>query len=212
MKKIKLVDGIMGCGKTSYAIQMMNERKTTKFMFITPFIDEVERIMKACSSRDFVTPEITLDEETGTWNKFNGLMELLEAGKNIVSTHALFQRLTDEALDVIRAQGYVLIMDEVMRVLDPKRLAKDKIKALFEREVLKLEGDPEVETVVPVSPGAEERLDEYQMLRAQAAMGRLVFVSGHILMWLFPANCFDAFERSLEPLLPLQGTDSESLL
>ena len=42
--KINVVDSIMGAGKTSYAIQMMTERTEDKFMYVTPFLDEVSRI------------------------------------------------------------------------------------------------------------------------------------------------------------------------
>lgn len=42
--KINIVDSIMGSGKTSWAIQKMNEDKNNKYVFITPFLDEVKRI------------------------------------------------------------------------------------------------------------------------------------------------------------------------
>lgn len=44
-KNINIVDSIMGSGKTSWAIQYMNEAPTyQKFIYITPFKTEVERV------------------------------------------------------------------------------------------------------------------------------------------------------------------------
>ncbi|MFF5400921.1 hypothetical protein ACFY5J_26965 [Peribacillus butanolivorans] len=54
---IKVIDAICGAGKTSYAIQMINERANKvgfgddepyssdkKFIYVTPFLSEVKRI------------------------------------------------------------------------------------------------------------------------------------------------------------------------
>lgn len=48
MTNIKVVDSIMGSGKTSAAINLMNNAsKDENFIFITPYLNEVERIKKA---------------------------------------------------------------------------------------------------------------------------------------------------------------------
>ena len=56
-QNIKVVDAIMGAGKTSFAIQMMNERKDVNWLYITPLLNECDRIVKACPKRKFVQPE-----------------------------------------------------------------------------------------------------------------------------------------------------------
>lgn len=41
---VKIIDSMMGTGKTSYAIQLMREAEIDqKFIFVTPFLDEVQR-------------------------------------------------------------------------------------------------------------------------------------------------------------------------
>ncbi|MBO9129073.1 hypothetical protein [Bacillus sp. 165] len=48
----------MGSGKTSWAIQHMEEALASKkFIYITPFKSEVERVLNACANRRFVHPE-----------------------------------------------------------------------------------------------------------------------------------------------------------
>lgn len=55
MQTITVVDARMGRGKSSAAIQYMNEHKTEKrFMYITPYLTEVERICECC---DFDQPD-----------------------------------------------------------------------------------------------------------------------------------------------------------
>jgi len=44
--KITIVDSICGTGKTSWSIQYMNNNEEKKFIYITPYIDEVKRVKK----------------------------------------------------------------------------------------------------------------------------------------------------------------------
>ena len=47
MIKIKIIDMPMGTGKTTGLINYMNSNPENKYMFITPFLDEVQRIKDA---------------------------------------------------------------------------------------------------------------------------------------------------------------------
>lgn len=40
---VKVCDTIMGAGKTESAITLMNQDKESRYVFITPYLDEVER-------------------------------------------------------------------------------------------------------------------------------------------------------------------------
>jgi len=50
MSKITVVDSIMGSGKTSWSIQYINRNVFDNFLYITPFLDEVNRIIKNTTS------------------------------------------------------------------------------------------------------------------------------------------------------------------
>ncbi|MHA4067886.1 hypothetical protein ACX16W_22875 [Bacillus cereus] len=52
---VKVIDAICGAGKTSYAIQYMNEHKDKLFIYVTPFLTEVERI-KEQTIQEFFEP------------------------------------------------------------------------------------------------------------------------------------------------------------
>ena len=80
---VKVVDMIMGAGKTSAAINYINQAKSDeKFLFITPYIKEIERITKSCPTKNFKEP-------LKMGSKLNGIKYLLSKGENIISTHAL---------------------------------------------------------------------------------------------------------------------------
>lgn len=100
----------MGRGKTSAAIRYMREHASEKrFLYITPFLDEVDRICDCC---DF-------DQSDGEYmSKYTELKRNLEQGKNISATHALFHMIGDDALEIIRNKGYSLIIDESLSVVE----------------------------------------------------------------------------------------------
>ena len=47
----------MGSGKTESAITQMNEDLDSRYIFVTPYLSEVERIKNGCPERDFVDPQ-----------------------------------------------------------------------------------------------------------------------------------------------------------
>ena len=87
---VKIVDMMMETGKTSSAIHFINNSQDEdKFIFITPYLTEVNRIKTECAVKNFKEPKVY-----GT--KLNGLKYLVTRGTNIVSTHALFQSFDKE--------------------------------------------------------------------------------------------------------------------
>ena len=53
---IKVVDSIMGSGKTTCLINMMNEHPEQRYLYVTPYLAEVDRITSACSNLHFCQP------------------------------------------------------------------------------------------------------------------------------------------------------------
>lgn len=105
---INVIDAPMGFGKTTGSINFINKRiendDGAKFLYITPYLDEVKRIKISCSG--FEEPSVY-----GT--KINGIKALFLKDKNVVSTHSLFKSFDEETIDFSFAQGYCLFMDEV---------------------------------------------------------------------------------------------------
>lgn len=135
---VKVCDALCGAGKTVSCINMMNSDTEHKYIFITPYLNEVERIKNACIGRGFVAPEKSYDNN---FSKLKDILRLLRAGKNIVSTHALFSYYTDEIKDLIREQGYILVLDEVIDLFQPVEIDKGDIDFLKRNKIAREDGD-----------------------------------------------------------------------
>lgn len=108
-KKITIVDARMGRGKSSAAIRYMNRYKGNKcFLYITPYLTEVDRVCEKC---DFEEPDCDY------MSKSNQLKDLMRKRCNIASTHSLFSIMDEEALSLAKEQGYNLIVDESLSVI-----------------------------------------------------------------------------------------------
>lgn len=123
---ITVVDARMGRGKSSAAIRYMNENKGRKrFVYITPFLDEVDRICERC---DFDQPGS--DECT----KLSDLKRLLSAGKNVSTTHALFYMMDNEAMELAKSKCYSLIVDESIEAISQEKCTQGDINLLLTGE------------------------------------------------------------------------------
>ena len=132
---IKVCDSMMGSGKSSAAINHMNDHPDQRFIYITPYIEETQRIAAACPALNFVEPS-----NTSPRFKFSKLVhtaQLLADGRNITTTHAAFQLYTDEMLESIRAGGYTLICDEAVDVMTEVRYNTADIEVLVNGGYLK---------------------------------------------------------------------------
>ena len=107
---ITVVDARMGRGKSSAAIRYMNRYKTSKrFLYITPYLNEVDRICEQCDFDQSDSDHISKSTE---------LKIHLRSGKNIAATHSLFYLMDDEALSLVRQGHYSLIIDESIQVIE----------------------------------------------------------------------------------------------
>ena len=107
---IKIIDSVMGSGKTTYMINYMKNNPNKKFFVVTPFLSEIERIIKEAPF---------LKEPIGTGiTKSQHLYHLICEGNNIITTHAMFCKLNFKMIELIEEAGYTLILDEVTNVLN----------------------------------------------------------------------------------------------
>ncbi|WKA60289.1 hypothetical protein QWY16_09350 [Planococcus shenhongbingii] len=127
--EITVIDSLMGSGKTSFAIQMMDDEANVdkKYIFITPFLTEVERVISSCKNREFVQPEVSSGK-----TKQDNLKRLIVEGMDIASTHALFKRADEALIDLLYMEGYTLILDEVMDVLEQEPISKSDLGMLIQ--------------------------------------------------------------------------------
>ena len=107
---VKVVDAIMGTGKSSAAITYMNEHPNQRFVYITPYLTEVARIKKSCPKLKFIEPSNKLNKSN--FKKTLHAEFLIKEGRNIITTAQVFKNYNKEILKTIKEQEYVLILDE----------------------------------------------------------------------------------------------------
>ena len=113
---ITVIDSPCGAGKTTWAIKYMNDtsnRFNKKFIFITPFLEEITRI-KAGLNEKGCEPSYTSTSKT----KRESFKELIQQARPvIVTTHATFLGMTNDIIELIKEQNYTLILDETLDVI-----------------------------------------------------------------------------------------------
>lgn len=182
--KVKVCDALCGAGKTVSCINMMNSDTKHKYMFITPYLNEVERIKNACTDRGFVTPEKSYDNH---FSKLKDLPKLLAAGRNIVSTHSLFSCYTDEIKNLIREQGYILVLDEVIDLFQPVDIDRGDIDFLKRNRIAREEGDN-----IIWEDDAYSGVAFSEVMRLSKSRD-MVNYDGSFYFWALPIDVFNCF-------------------
>lgn len=185
---VKIVDAMMGAGKSSAAINYINQSKDEeKFLIVTPYLREVERYKRECPNKKFKQPTFS----QGKGSKIASIKTLINRGENIVSTHALFQKFDNELIDTCRAKNYTLIMDEVANVIEEYCITIKDFDILKKDFVTV---DEETGMITWRSDQADYS-GEFSEIKRLCDLGSLAYYSGAIMMWLFPINAFNAFRK-----------------
>lgn len=193
MKPIKVVDSIMGSGKTMAAIKMVNDNPKEKYIYVTPFLKEVKRIKEECSNHSFYSPE-NYDKNGKFRYKMNSFCELLAEGKSIVATHALFKEISLEIIELIAVNGYILILDEVMDVIDGLPVSKSDQKLLIDNNIA-FKDEQNFFCWDMDNPNAEKYSGRFADLKRMALNKNIMAYSDKIMIWTFPHKVFQAFKE-----------------
>jgi hypothetical protein len=188
MGKVQVIDAVMGAGKTTWALNMIeNAPDDEKFIYITPFLSEVERVIKTIKSRKFVQPT----NAVAGGRKLNSLKKQIENGDNIAATHALFEMADDELIELLETSNYTLILDEVMDVIEKAQVSPSDMRLLLDKKYIKIVNN-RVEWVAPEMEYEYGRFDDIKLL---AKAGNLFYHRDRFLIWAFPPRVFEAFEK-----------------
>jgi len=175
----------MGSGKTSWSIQHINRNIFDNFLYITPFLDEVNRIIKN-SNRDFKQP---INKGNG---KLDSINELLACQSDIASTHELFKHLDEESRENIKEGHYTLILDEVLNVIEPyDNIRNDDMKLLKESGCVTVDDDGFV-------IWNKEKMDydtKYNEIKILADNRSLIYINQKLLLWRYPPEIFTLFDK-----------------
>ena len=183
--KVTVVDAPCGYGKTSFAIQYMKREIFDSFIFITPFLSELDRVIESCDNRKFVKP----NEKLGEGSKTKHFYKLLEQRKNIVSTHSLFKGITQDIINEIKEGEYILFLDEVMDVVEDLHVSRDDIQILLNNHTIEVDSDGKVHWVNNKYSG------KFTSLKNSCENGDVYLFENMMILWTFPVNIFKAFKH-----------------
>ena len=184
MCKIKIVDSICGSGKTSSMINMMNnDTSENRYIYITPFLSEVDRIKKSCTTRKFYEPKFN-----SRGNKFDNLNKLIQENKNIVSTHALFQKANMQTVELLKSHDYILILDEVFNVIEKCDISKCDVEMLLNQ------GYVHIENNYLIWNQEKQYNGEFDNIMYLSINKSIVVYKDTMLVWMFPVEVFKAFK------------------
>ncbi len=175
----------MGAGKTESAITLINTDTASRYIFITPYLDEVNRIQKSCAARHFISPR------NFGQGKLHHLHQLLQNGANIASTHALFKTYSAETLQLLRQRHYKLILDEVCSVTEQIEIHGDDIQMLLDQKIISCADNSAVKWEDDTYHG------EFSVLKENCLAGNLSLYQNHLMLWTFPIEIFAAFDDVL---------------
>lgn len=189
--KIKVVDSIMGQGKTTWAINFMKQNADERFMYITPYLDEVERVQQALPLAK--TPYVNHKEKKA---KLDTLRDYTFNGINIITTHALLSRFDLEIQENIKVGEYTLILDEVASIAEEFTFKTETDKEDFFNYYAYIDEDGYVrwdEVKHPIDKYSKGSKFYEEMVLC--INGHLLSVNNKLMMWELPVNIFKQFKE-----------------
>lgn len=178
---IKIIDSIMGSGKTSYVMQMIKANPENKYLYVTPYLDEVKRVIDNCEG--FGEPE----KGNGFASKIDSLNDRLMRGMNVVTTHALFKLTNKETREAIEFQGYTLILDEVAEVISSEEFEKDDLMLLVNGGLAEVDEEGYLIWKGNDYNGVHNRIKKLCNSRS------VIAINDTALVWVFPVEIFKVF-------------------
>ena len=125
MKPIRVVSAMPGSGKTTWVFSHIRDNPNHKWIFVSPYLKE-------CGGLDVATgefhkgrlqkevPELSFQTPTPKYkggSKSKAFKELLKQGKNIATTHQLWQMMDSECAEIIKEQEYKIVIDESLNLI-----------------------------------------------------------------------------------------------
>lgn len=182
MNKIKVIDSIMGSFKTTTAINKMKVQDDKNYIFITPYLDEIERIKKELKDyRRFYDP---VNKGKG---KLDNLHKLLTNEKDIATTHALFKGFNNTTIELLKAGNYILILDEVVDVVEKINISKSDLNIILDKLA-------HIDDEGFLIWDDAEYTGKFSHIKQMADNKNVIMHNNVLLFWLFPVEVFKAFK------------------
>lgn len=191
MDKITVYDSPMGSGKTEYAIQKLlgySNDGEKRFIYITPYLSEVDRVCKRLKEEGIRFKQPNNRNSKGS--KLSSFSSLLMQGENIVTTHALFDRVDERALTFIRLNQYDLYLDEVFDVVSNfEDLTLEDFNMLLFNKKCRVLDNTRIEWLDDHYEG------KFNQIKNLCNLGEMYFYSNKFFIYNFPIKVFNKMDK-----------------
>lgn len=192
----------MGSGKTTWMLNHIKAQHLKdlsaslssgitiqkRYIYITPTLSEVDRVVAECSELDFRNPEPI------EGRKYFHLEKLISEGRNICTTHSLFLNLTRQTYSQLTKAGYTLVIDEVLNCVELYNgLTKKDQEHLFTAGMIKV--DPDTKKLRWNELEFGDYRGRFEDIQGLCRNGNLVRFRESLLVWEFPLDFFRCFDQ-----------------
>lgn len=184
----------------------MDAHPDQAYIFCTPFLNEIDRIIEDCRLHSFVQPQ------NFNQSKIEDFNDLLAEQKDIAVTHSTFLNATQETMDLISQGNYVLFLDEALDVVcdfnkttiveydTAQRIKKGDIKFLKDSNTIRITDSCRIEWI-----GADSTDSKYSELERLARQGRVYLARDSVMVCVFPPEIFGMFSQVYIMTYMLEG-------
>ena len=190
---IKVCDIIMGGGKSTSSINMMNENPDKRYIYITPYLDEAARIKNSCPDLHFVEPSNRIPEFG--FSKTKHTNDLIRQGRNITTTHQAFLYYTSDTIQLIKEHHYTLVMDEAINVLESTPVQMADVQMMVDGGYLRKNGNVFSWTGVEYTGSMMKHIMRIVKSRDLVMVEKAGKVTCDMFYWLLPYDLFTAFDE-----------------
>jgi hypothetical protein len=207
----------MGSGKTIWMFNKMFDDKSTKYIFVTPYREQIHRMLLSTKTQGMTAEEKDVlverynKEDSGVYSrwylkrgfrtpgnygygKLDSLHTLLIAEKNIITTHALFSTMSEETAELINNGEYTLVIDEDISLIEVNDIYNKDIHMLINDGIVKKGKENESELVW----ADQDYSGEFNNLKITFNAGHINKISNNdkmsVLVWRFKNSYFECFK------------------
>lgn len=217
--EITIIDAPCGSGKTEYIIRKINQDEDTPYLYIAPLRSMFNRLdgMPPYEGRGAIRAFHTPTNRNLAGTKLQGLKQLIEVGCSIMSTHALFLSLDNEAVEMLKCRNYHLVVDEALdavtvlsksekgedstmedsEVADEvhKYITNDDISWLLKNNLICIDRMDCNKVVWIGADGFEGANYRYKDVERIIKSGAVSYARDSFLIWTFPIAALQAFSN-----------------
>jgi hypothetical protein len=200
---IQVIDAVMGTGKSSWVIKMINQNPAQKYIVLVPSLTEITRYKEELSADHNGTRNdiVALDEEGGP-SKKPQFIKAVEEEKTVIVTHELFSRLSKRDFQLLpNLKDYNLVIDETITLVSKKYISDADLKALIDDGYMETVDDPDIDGLQFYSlldKGREYIGNEGKGLREtiDAVSGKHIYkVNSHNIVFVVPPEKLTIFQQ-----------------